>query len=146
MVPSVFIFQFSIKKRQYSFDRFANISYFFFSFLMKVHAFLTIHNFERSLRSKNFLSTILDMVPLFFQRIPFFWRNCLMQSFSVQLSLLSFPFPYVFLPSFLFISLTSKHDISFKIQLIKKSVLRILKNRVWSWYEWGVKFMFYTIQ
>ena len=106
---------------------------FFFSFLMKFHAFLTIHNFERSLRSKNFLSTILDMVPLFFQRIPFFWRNCLMQSFSVQLSLLSFPFPYFFLPSFLFISLTSKHDISFKIQLIKKSVLRILVNKVWIW-------------
>ena len=133
MVPSVFIFQFSIKKWQYSFDQFANISYFFFSFLMKFHAFLTIHNFERSLRSKNFLSTILDMVPLFFQRIPFFWRNCLMQSFSVQLSLLSFPFPYFFLPSFLFISLTSKHDISFKIQLIKKSVLRILVNKVWIW-------------
>ena len=98
----------------------------FFSFLMKFHTFLTTHNFEKSLCSRNFLSTILDTVPLFFQRRPFFWRNCLMQSFYVQLSLLPFPFPYFFLPSFLFISLTTKQDISFQIQLIQKSVLRIL--------------------
>ena len=94
--------------------------FFFFSFLMKFHTFLTTHNFEKSLYSKNFLSTILQMIPLFFQRRPFFWRNCLMQSFYVQLSLLPFPFPYLFLPSFLFISLITKHNISFEIQLIKK--------------------------
>ena len=106
---------------------------FFFSFLMKFHTFLTTHNFEKSLYSKNFLRTILQMVPLFFQRRPFFWRNCLMQSFYVQLYLLPFPFPYFFLSSFLFISLTIKQDISFQIQLIKKSVLRILIKRVWIW-------------
>ena len=129
MVPSIFTFQFSIKSEKTQFDRFTNISY-FFSFLMKFHAFLTTHNFEKSKCSRNFLSTILDTVPLFFQRRPFFRRNCLMQSFGVQLSLLPFPFPfpYFFLPSFLFISLTTKQDISFQIQLIKKkkSVLRIL--------------------
>ena len=100
--------------------------FFFFSFLMKFHTFLTTHNFEKSLYSKNFLSTILDTVPLFYQRRPFFWRNCLMQSFYVQLSLLPFPFTYSFLPSFLFISLTTKQDKRFQIQLIQKSVLRIL--------------------
>ena len=115
-------------------------------FLMKFHTFLTAHNYEKSLHSRNFLSTILDMVKLFFERIPFFWRNSLMQSFYVQLSFLPFPLLDFFLSSFLFISLTTKGDISFQVQLIKKSVLRILKNRVWSWYEWGVKFMFYTIQ
>ena len=126
MVPSVFTFQFSIKKWEYTIWLIRQYFILFFSFLMKFHTFLTTHNFEKSLYSRNFLSTILDTVPLFFQRRPFFWRNCLMQSFYVQLSLLPFPFPYFFLPSFLFISLTTKQDISFQIQLIQKSVLRIL--------------------
>ena len=134
MVPSVFTFQFSIKKWEYTiWPIHQYFILFFFSFLMKFHTFLTTHNFEKSLYSRNFLSTILDTVPLFFQRRPFFWRNCLMQSFYVQLSFLPFPFPYFFLPSFLFISLTTKQDISFQIQLIKKSVLRILIKRVWIW-------------
>ena len=120
------LFSFLLKSKHTQFDRFANVSYFFFSFLMKFHTFLITHNFEKSLCSRNFLSIILQTVPLFFQRRPFFWRNCLMQSFYIQLSLLSFPFPYFFLPSFLFISLTTKRDISFQIQQIKKSVLRIL--------------------
>ena len=127
------LFSFLLKNENTQFDRFTNISYFFFSSLMKFHTFLTTHNFEKSLYSKNFLSTILQMVPLFFQRRPFFWRNCLMQSFYVQLYLLPFPFPYFFLSSFLFISLTIKQDISFQIQLIKKSVLRILIKKVWIW-------------
>ena len=117
------LFSFLLKSENTQFDLFANISYFFFfffAFLMKFHTFLTIHNFEKSLCSRNFLSTILDTVPLFFQRRPFFWRNCLMQFFYVQLSLLPFPFPYFFLSSFLFISLTTKQYISFQIQLIKK--------------------------
>ena len=105
----------------------------FFFFLIKFHTFLTTHNFEKSLRSRYYLSTILDMVLLFFQRIPFFWRNCLMQSFYVQLSFLPVPFPDFFLSSFLFIFLTAKGDISFQVQLIKKSVLTILINRVWIW-------------
>ena len=58
-----------------------------------------------------------------------FWRNCLMQSFYIQLSLLPFPFPYFFLPSFLFISLTTKQDISFQIQLIKKSVFEDINKK-----------------
>ena len=115
-------------------------------FFMKFHTFLTTHYFERCLRLRNFLSTILDMVPLFFERIHFFWRNCLMQSFSVQLSFLPFPFPNFFHFSFLFSPLTTKGDISFQVLLIKQSVLRILINRVWIWKEWGVKFVFYTIQ
>ena len=58
----------------------------------------------------------------------------LMQSFYVQLSLLPFPFTYFFLSSFFFISLTTKQDISFQIQLIKKKkVLSILIKRVWIW-------------
>ena len=126
------LFNFLLKSENTQFDRFANISY-FFSFLMKFHTFLTTHNFEKSFYSRNFLSTILQSVPLFFQRKPFFWRNCLMQSFYVQLFLIPFPFPYFFPPSFLFISLTTKQDISFQIQLIKKSVLRILIKRVWIW-------------
>ena len=147
------LFSFLLKSENTQFDRFNNISY-FFSFLMKFHTFLTTPNFEKSLCSRNFLSTILQTVPLFFQRRPFFWRNCLMQSFYIQLSLLPFPFPYFFLPSFLFyiqlsllpfpfpyfflpsflfISLTIKQDISFQILLIKKSVLRILIKRVWIW-------------
>ena len=105
----------------------------FFFFLMKFHTFLTTHNFEKSLRSRNFLSTILYMVLLFFQRIPLFWKNCLMQSFYVQLSFLPFPFPEFFLSSFLFISLTTEGDNSFQVQLINKSVLRILINRIWIW-------------
>ena len=134
MIPSIFTFQFSIKKWEYTiWSIHQYFILFFFSFLMKFHTFLTTHNFEKSLYSKNFLSTILQMVPLFFQRRPFFWRNCLMQSFYVQLYLLPFPFPYFFLSSFLFISLTIKQDISFQIQLIKKSVLRILIKRVWIW-------------
>ena len=92
----------------------------FFFFFIKFHTFLTAHNFEKSLRSRYYLSTILDMVLLFFQRIPFFWRNCLMQSFYVQLSFLPVPFPDFFLSSFLFISLTTKGDISFQVQLTKK--------------------------
>ena len=105
----------------------------FFFFLMKFQTFLTAHNFEKSFRSRNFLSIIIDMVPLFFERIPFFWRNCLMQSFYVQISFLPFPFTDFFLSSFLFVSLTSEGDMSFQFQLIKKSVLRILLNRVWIW-------------
>ena len=115
MVPSIFIFQFSIKKWEYKIWSIHQYLILFFSFLMKFHTFLTTHNFEKNLCSRNFLSTILQTVPLFFQKRPFFWRNCLMQSFYVQLSLLPFPFPYFFLPSFLFISLTTKQDISFQI-------------------------------
>ena len=126
------LFSFLLKSENTQFDRFTNISY-FFSFLIKFHTFLTTHNFEKSLCSRNFLTTIFQTVPLFFQRRRFFWRNCLIQYFYVQLSLLPFPFPYFFLPSFLFISLTTKQDISFQIQLIKKSVLRILIKRVWIW-------------
>ena len=72
----------------------------------------------------------------FFKEDLSFEEIILMQSFYVQLSLLPFPFPYFFLPSFLFISLTTKQDIGFQIQLIKKkkkSVLRILIRRVWIW-------------
>ena len=126
------LFTFLLKSENTQFDWFTNISY-FFSFLMKFYTFLTTHNFEKNLCSRNFLSTILQTVPLFFQKRPFFWRNCLMQSFYVQLSLLSFPFPYFFLSSFLFISLTTTQDISFQIQLIKKSVLRILIKRFLIW-------------
>ena len=133
MVSSIFTFQFSIKKCEYTIWPIRQYFILFFSFLMKFHTFLTTHNFEKSLCSRNFLSTILQTVPLFFQKRPFFWRNCLMQSFYVQLSLLSFPFPYFFLSSFLFISLTTKQDISFQIQLIKKSVLRILIKRFLIW-------------
>ena len=102
-------------------------------FIMKFHTFLTTHYFEKSKCFRNLFSTILDTVPLFFQRRLFFWRNSLMQSFYVQLSLLSFPFLDFFLHSFLFISLITKYDISFQIQLIKKSVLRMLIKRVWIW-------------
>ena len=126
------LFSFLLKSENTQFDRFANISY-FFSFLMKFHTFLTTHNFEKSKCSRNILSTILDTVPLYFQRRLFFWRNCLMQSFYVQLSFLPFPFPDFFLSSFLFISHTTKGDISFQVQLIKKSVLRILIKRLWIW-------------
>ena len=129
MVPSVFSFQFSIKKWEYTIWTIHQY-FILFSFLMKFHTFLTTHNFEKILCSRNFLSTILHTVPLIFQRRPFFWRNCLMQSFYVQLSLLPFPFPYFFLHSFFFISLITKQDISFQIQLIKKRVLRILIKRV----------------
>ena len=90
----------------------------------------TTHNFEKSLCSRNFLSAILQMVPLFFQRRHFFWRNCLIQYFYVQLSLLPFPFPYFFLPSFLFISLTTKQDISFQIQLIKKKCFEDINKKI----------------
>ena len=62
-----------------------------------------------------------------FTRFHYFFKEdlsleeiVLMQSFYVQLSLLPFPFLYFFLPSFIFISLTTKQDISFQIQLIKK--------------------------
>ena len=120
MVSSIFIFQFSIKKCEYTIWPIRQYFILFFSFLMKFHTFLTTHNFEKSSFFKNFLSTILHTIPLFFQRRPFFWRNYLMQFFYVQLSLLSFPFPYFFLPSFLFISLITKQNISFEIQLIKK--------------------------
>ena len=123
------LFSFLLKSENTQFDRFTNISYFFSSFLMKFHTFFTTHNFEKSLCSRNFLSTILQTVPLFFQRRPFFWRNCLIQFFYVQLSLLSFPFPYFFLPSFLFISLTTKHDISFQIQLIKKKCFEDINKK-----------------
>ena len=39
---------------------------------------------------------------LFFQRRIFFWRNCINTSIYLQLALLLFPFPYLFLPCFLF--------------------------------------------
>ena len=100
-----------------------------FFFWKKFHTFLTTYNFEKSLRSRNFLSTIFDMVRLFFQRIPFFWRNCLMQSFYVHLSLLPFSFPLFFLTSFLFISLTTKEDISFQVLLIKKKCLEDVNKK-----------------
>ena len=102
-------------------------------FIMKFHTFLTTHYFEKSKCFRNLFSIILDTVPLFFQRRLFFSRNSLMQSFYVQLSLLPFPFLDFFLHSFLFISLITKYDISFQIQLIKKSVLRMLIKRVWIW-------------
>ena len=111
----------------------------FFSFLMKFHTFLTTHNFEKNLCSRNFLSTILQTVQLFFQRRPFFWRNCLMQSFYVQLSLLPFPFPCFFLPSFLFISLTTKQDISFQIQLIKKKCFEDIDKKSLNLVRMGCK-------
>ena len=133
MVLSIFAFQFSTKKWEYIIWPICLFHFFSFSFLIKFHTFLITHNFEKSLCSRNFLSTILHTVPLFFQRRHFFRRNCLMQSFYVQLSLLPFPFPYFFLPSFFFISLTTKQDISFQIQLIKKRALRILIKRVWIW-------------
>ena len=133
MVPNVFTFQFSIKKWEYTIWPICQYFILFYFFLIKFHTFLTTHNFEKILCSRNFLSTIFQTVPLFFQRRHFFWRNCLMQSFYVQLSLLPFLFTYFFLPSFFFISLTTKQDISFQIQLIKESVLRILIKRVWIW-------------
>ena len=80
-----------------------------------------------------FLAQSFKRSHYFFQRRQFFWRNCLMQSFYVQLSLLPFPFPYFFLTTFLFISLTTKQDISFQIQLIKKKCFEILRKRVWIW-------------
>ena len=138
MVPSIFTFQFSIKSEKTQFDRFTNISY-FFSFLMKFHAFLTTHNFEKSKCSRNFLSTILDTVPLFFQKKLFFWRNCLMQSFYVKLSLLPFPFPDFFLSSFLFISLTTKGDISFQVQLIKKKCFEDINKKSLNLVRMGCK-------
>ena len=76
MVPSIFTFQFSIKKWEYTIWQICQYFILFF-FLIKFHTFLTTHNFEKSLCSRNFLSTILPMVPLFFQRRPFFWRNCI---------------------------------------------------------------------
>ena len=88
--------------------------------IMKFHTFLTTHYFEQSKCFRNLFSTILDTVPLFFQRRLFFWRNSLMQSLYVQLSFLPFLFPDFFLSSFLFISLTTKGDISFQVQLTKK--------------------------
>ena len=112
---------------------------FFFSFLMKFHTFLTTHNFKKSLCSRNFLSTILQTVPLFFQRRPFFWWNCLMQSFYVQLSLLPFPFPYFFVPSFLFISLTTIQDISFQIHLIKKKCFEVINKKCLNLVRMGCK-------
>ena len=89
-------------------------------FIMKFHTFLTTHYFEKSKCFRNLFSIILDTVPLFFQRRLFFWRNSLMQSLYVQLSFLPFLFPDFFLSSFLFISLTTKGDISFQVQLTKK--------------------------
>ena len=139
MASSIFTFSFLLKSENTQFDRFANISYFFFSFLMKFHTFLTTHNFEKSLCSRNFLSTILQKAPLFFQRRPFFWRNCLMQSFYLQLSLLPFPFPYFFLPSFFFISLTTKQDISFQIQLIKKKCFEDINKKSLNLVRMGCK-------
>ena len=113
------LFSFLLKVRIHNLIDFPIFHTFFF-FLMKFQTFLTAHNFKKSLRSRNFLSIIIDMVALFFERIPFFWRNCLMQSFYVQLSFLPVLFPDFFLSSFLFISLTTKGDISFQVQLIKK--------------------------
>ena len=116
------LFSFLLKSENTQFDRFVNISY-FFSLLMKCHTFLTTHNFEKVCVLEIFLAqSFIYTVPLFFQRRPIFWRNCLMQSFYVQLSLLPFLFTYFFLPSFFFISLTTKQDISFQIQLIKTGV------------------------
>ena len=134
-----FHFQFSIKKWEYTIWSIRQYFILFFSFLMKFHTFLTTHNFEKSLCSRNFLSTILQTVPLFFQRRPFFWRNCLMQSFYLQLSLLPFPFPYYFLPSFIFISLTTKQDISFQIQLIKKKCFEDINKKSLNLVRMGCK-------
>ena len=132
MVSSIFTFQFSIKKWEYTTwlirQYFILFFLFWWSFILFSQTIIL-----RKVCVLEILSTILQTVPLFFQRRPFFWRNCLMQSFYVQLSLLPFHFPYFFLPSFLFIFLTIKQDISFQIQLIKKSVLRILIKRVWIW-------------
>ena len=131
MVPSVFTFQFSIKKWEYTISPIRQYFFFFFFFWLNFILFSQSIILRKVCDLEIFL--ILQTIRLFFQRRPFFWRNCLMQSFYVQLSLLPFPFPYFFLPSFLFISLTTKHDISFQIRLIKKSVLRILIKRVWIW-------------
>ena len=130
------LFSFLLKSENTKFDRFVNISFFFFLFwssfilfsqpiILRKVCVLEIF-LAQSFRRSHYFS-------LFFQRRPFFWRNYLMQSFYVQFSLLHFPFPYFFLPSFLFISLTTTQDISFQIQLIKNSVLRILIKRVWIW-------------
>ena len=121
IVPSIFTFQFSIKKWKYTIWSIHQYFIYFFSLLMKCHTFLTTHNFEKVCVLEIFLAqSFIYIVPLFFQRRPIFWRNCLMQSFYVQLSLLPFLFTYFFLPSFFFISLTTKQDINFQIQLIKK--------------------------
>ena len=92
------LFNFLLKSENTQFDRFANISYYYF--LMKFHTFLTTHNFEKSLCSRNFLNTIFQTVPLFFQRRPFFRRNCvnailLCTTLSSALSILSL-FPLFF--------------------------------------------------
>ena len=76
MVPSIFTFQFSIKKWEYTIWLIHQY-FILFLFLVKFHTFLTTHNFEKSLCSRNFLSTILQTVLLFFQRRPFSWRNCI---------------------------------------------------------------------
>ena len=92
-------FNFLLKSENTQFDRFANISYVFF--FDEVSNFLTTYNFEKSLCSRNFLSTILQMVPLFFQRRPFFWRNCInaIRLCTILSSSLSLPllFPLFFL-------------------------------------------------
>ena len=67
-----------------------------------------------------FLTQSFRQSHYFFKEDLSFEEIVLMQSFYVQLSLLPFPFSHFFLSSFLFISLATKQDITFQIQLIKK--------------------------
>ena len=126
------LFSFLWKSENTQFKWFANISYFFFLFWWSFILFSQPIILRKVCVLEIFLSQSFRRSHYFFKEESF-WRNCLMQSFYIQLSLLPFPFPYFFLPSFLFISLITKQDISFQIQLIKKSVLRILIKRVWIW-------------
>ena len=86
---------------------------------------------------KIFLTQFFRWSHYFFKEDLSFEEILLIQSFYVQLS---FPFPsltFSSLPSFFVISLTTKQDISFQIQLIKKKCLEdINKNnpnlvRIW---------------
>ena len=132
MVPNIFTFQFSIKKWEYTIWLIHQYFILFFLFWWSFILFSQPIILRKVCVLEIFLAQSFRQSH-YFQRRSFFWRNCLMQSFYVQLSLLPFSFPYFFLPSFLFIFLTTKQDISFQIQLIKKSVLRILIKRVWIW-------------
>ena len=76
-----------------------------------------------------FLAQFFRQSYYFFKEDLSFEEIVLMQSFYVQLSLLPFPFPYFFLPSFLFIFLTIKQDISFQIQLIKKKCFEDINKK-----------------
>ena len=97
-----------------------------FSFLMKFHTFSQPLILRKVCVLEIFLAQSFRWSHYFFKEDLSFEGIVLMQSFYVQFSLLPFPFPYFFLSSFLFFSVTTKQDISFQIQLTKKSVLSIL--------------------